>query len=264
MKEVSLEESKKIMVKTLESIDKCCRENNIKYSLCWGTMIGAIRHHGFIPWDDDIDLMMPREDYNRFLTLYNDPEYGVYTPKVNKNCIQIITKIFNKKTCTFYNNYSKTLFGIWVSIFPYDNAPDENLKQWERKRSFWINLYHIKTVRFFSTDSLQKRFIKALLKVLVLPFSSFWLYNKIETCLTAYNNQQTKQVSIWPGVCFTQFIYCPKEWFEECIIVDFEDKKTKIIKGYNEFLKFRYGDYMKYPPQTERVPKHNYIAYYVE
>ena len=86
MREISIEESKSIMIKILESIDKCCRENNIEYSLCWGTMIGAIRHHGFIPWDDDIDLTMSRDDYNRFLEVYNDEKYGVYTPKKNNNC----------------------------------------------------------------------------------------------------------------------------------------------------------------------------------
>lgn len=264
MREITLEESKSIMIEILESIDKCCRENNIKYSLCWGTMIGAIRHKGFIPWDDDIDVMMSREDYNKFLQVYKDTEYAIYTPKVNKNCIQIITKIYKKNTCIYYYNDPKTMFGIWVSIFPYDNAPDDNLKKWERKRTFWINLYHIKTTRFLTTNSFKKRIIKIFLKFLVLPFSSFWLYNKVEGTLTAYNSQQTKRVAIWPGIEFTEFLYFPKEWFDECVDVEFEDIKTRIIKKYDEFMKFRYGDYMKLPPESERIPKHNYKAYYIE
>lgn len=264
MKEIPFDESKKIMVKTLESIDKCCRENNLKYSLCWGTMIGAIRHRGFIPWDDDIDIMMPRDDYNRFLEVYNDSRYGVYTPKVNENCIQIITKVFDKNTIAYYYNHPKGLFGVWVSIFPYDNAPDCNLKEWEKKRTFWINLYHIKTTRFFTTNSLRKRFGKIALKLLVLPFSSFWLYEKLEKCLMAYNNQQTKNICIWPGIIYSQFIYFPKEWLDECMDTDFEFIKARIIKRYDEYLKFRYGDYMKLPPESERVPKHHYKAYYIE
>lgn len=264
MKEISIEESKSIMIKTLESIDKCCRENNIKYSLCWGTMIGAIRHHGFIPWDDDIDIMMPREDYNRFLQVYKDSEYGVYTPKRNENCIQIITKIFDKRTCVYYHNHPKSLFGVWISIFPYDNAPDENLKQWERMRDFWLTLYHIKTTRFFSTNSIKKRGGKVLLKLLTLPFSSFWIYNRVETCLTKFNDRQTKSICIWFGTPYMRFRYFPKELFEEFVDVNFESIKVMIIKGYDECMKQTYGDYMQFPPESERVPKHNYKAYYVE
>lgn len=267
MREISMEESKSIMVKILESIDKCCCENNIKYSLCWGTMIGAIRHHGFIPWDDDIDVMMSREDYNRFLQVYDDSEYGVYTPKKNRNCVQIVTKIFDKKTCVYFLNQQNSLFGIWVTIFPYDNVPDKNLKKWEMKRYFWLTLYHFKTSMFFPTDTIKRRIrkvLKVLGKIVLLPCSSFWLYNKVERCLTAFNDQQTQRVCIWTGVGVTKttFVYFSKEWFEECIEVDFENIRTKIIKGYDQFLRSRYGDYMKFPPESERVPKHNYKAYY--
>lgn len=264
MKEISFEESKQIMVKILDSIDNCCRENNIKYSLCWGTMLGAIRHHGFIPWDDDIDIMMPREDYNRFLTVYNDSEYGVYSPKLTKNCIQIITKVYDKKTCIYFNNHPKSLFGIWVSIFPYDNAPDEKLKLWEMKRNFWTQLYHAKTVRYLTTENQLRHVAKFVLKVLLLPFSSFWIYNKLETCQSAFNSQQTRRVCIWYGRTYTWFKYFPKELLDGCVDVDFEDIKSKIIKGYDKYLQLTYGDYMKLPPEAERVPRHTYKAYYVE
>lgn len=264
MREISFEESKKIMINTLESIDKCCRENNIKYSLCWGTMIGAIRHQGFIPWDDDIDLMMPREDYNRFLAIYNDPEYGVYSPKITKNCIQIITKIYNKKTCVFLNNHSESHFGTWISIFPYDNAPDKNRKVWEMKRYFWMNIYHIKTSQKLVRQGLMRRFAKKMMKFLLIPFSSFWIYNRTESCLTKYNNQQTKHVCIWYGGTYTWFRYFPKELFDVFIDVDFENIKSKIISGYDEFMRSTYGDYMKLPPEADRIPKHNYKAYYYD
>lgn len=265
MKEITLEESKAIMVKILESIDKCCRENNIKYSLCWGTVIGAIRHHGFIPWDDDIDITMPRNDYNRFLEIYNDSKYGVYTPKINKNCVQIITKIYKRDT-KIYMRHKEMEFGIWVSIFPYDNVPDENLKIWEIRRSFWMHLYHFKTSVIFPVGNIGMRSLKFILKLMMFPFSSFWLYSKVEKCLTPYNNQDTKNVCIWTGVGRTKttFLYFPKKWFDECIDVDFENLKTKVLKMYDQFLRSRYGDYMKFPPESERVPKHNYKAYYVE
>lgn len=262
MREVSFEESKDIMIKILKSIDSCCRENNIKYSVCWGTMIGAIRHHGFIPWDDDIDIMMPREDYNRFLTIYNDPEYGVYTPKVSKDHKNIITKVFDKKTCVYIKSRSRS-FGIWVSIFPYDNAPNEYLKLWEMKRNFWLTLYSIK-VQDLVGQRLFRRVTKKVIRFFLLPFSPFWIYNRIEECLTANNGYDTRHVCIWFGTPYMLFRYFPQELFDDFIDVDFGDIKTKIIKGYDKFMKQTYGDYMQFPPESERVPKHNYKAYYIE
>ena len=251
------------MAKTLESIDRCCRDNSIKYSLCWGTLIGAIRHHGFIPWDDDIDIMMPRDDYNRFLSIYNDPEYGVYTPKVSKNHLNIITKIYSKKTCVYLKNHSESYFGVWVSIFPYDNAPDKNIRLWEMKRDFWMGLYHVKAQNL-TGQQLLRRVVKTIVRFILLPFSLFDIYNKIENCLTANNTKKTKRICIWYGTPYMKFRYFPQEVLEEFIDCDFEDSKAMIIKDYDKFLKSTYGDYMKMPPESERVPKHNYKAYYIE
>ena len=264
MREISFDESKSIMIKILISIDKCCRENNIKYSLCWGTMIGAIRHQGFIPWDDDIDIMMPRDEYNRFLQIYHDSDYGIYTPETSKNCIQIISKIYDKRTRVFFNNHYKSYFGVWISIFPYDNVPDENLKEWEKKRNFWVNVYHVKIAHYLKTDSVLRRAIKLLVKIPLIPFSSFWIYRRVEKHLTKYNEQQTKKVCLLYARNFTGFRYFPKEWFDEVIDVDFENVKTKIIKGYDEFLNHTYGDFMKFPPESERVPEHNYKAFFID
>lgn len=262
-REVSFEESKEIMVNILKSIDKCCRENNIKYSLCWGTMIGAIRHHGFIPWDDDIDLMMSRDEYNRFLEVYNDSEYGIYTPKVNMNCIQPMTKIYNKKTRVYLRNHSQSLFGVWVSIFPYDNAPDDNIAKWEKKRDLWLKLYHIKTCqKLIRHRSTMRKLSKQISKFLLTPFSSLWIYKRIENCLTAFNDQRTNRVCIWFGTPYMKFRYFPKELLNGYIDVDFEGMKAMIIKNYDIFLRCTYGDYMQLPPESERIPKHNYKAYF--
>ena len=264
MKEIGLEESKHIMLKMLESIDKCCREHNIKYSLCWGTMIGAIRHHGFIPWDDDIDVMLPRSDYNKFIEVYNDSKYGLYSPRNNKNCIQILTKVYDKSTCIFFNNHPKSLFGIWVSLFPYDNVPVDHLRRWEIKRTFWMSLYHFKTVRYLKTDSIVRKIAKFVLKIPVLPFSSFWIYSRVEKILTEYNDKQSDKICIWPADEFTEFDYYPVDLFSELIDVEFDRVRCKLIGGFDKFLRMKYGDYMTFPPEEERVPKHDYKAYYIK
>ena len=268
MKEISFEESKLIMLDTLKSIDKCCRENGINYSLAWGSMIGAIRHHGFVPWDDDIDLMMSRKDYNRFLEVYNDPRFKIYTPSKDKNCIQLLTKVYRKDTVAFFNFYpKKSFFGLWISIFPYDNAPDEDLKKWELVRTRLLFLYHSKVALYSNRRSLFRRCArntsKFILKLLLIPVSSFYLAKKTEKHLSKYNHQKTKNISIWDTDNYTHYLYFPSELFEEYEDVDFDGVTCKIIKGYDKFLRLFYGDYMQLPPEEKRVPSHDYKAYYV-
>ena len=148
MREISFEESKRILIRTLESIDKVCRENNIDYSICWGTMIGAIRHHGFVPWDDDIDLMMSRENYDHFIKVYNDPDYNVYTFKKGGNWNMLHTRVSDKKTIVVFNDENNSPHGCWISIFPYDNVPDNSRESWEKKRTFLIRLFQLKNAKW--------------------------------------------------------------------------------------------------------------------
>lgn len=265
MNTISFKESREIMLETLDSIDKCCRENDINYSLCWGSLIGAIRHHGFIPWDDDIDLMMSRRDYNRFLEVYNDDKFNIYTPLKDKNCIHLLTKVYRKDTRVIFNNYNKkSLFGLWVTIFPYDNVPDVGLKKWEMKRTLLTKLYLFKTFRYFDTDTMILKITKFILQISVAFCSSFTLAKKIEKHLSKYNQLKTRKICIWDcSFGFSRFFYFPSELFEGYVDVDFDGIKSRMIKGYDTFLRMYFGDYMQLPPEEEREPSHDYIAYYV-
>ena len=237
MHEISFEESKKILIETLKSIDKCCRENNIPYSLTWGTLIGAIRHHGIIPWDDDIDLMMRREDYNRFLKVYCDPHYNVYNPQTKENFYHVLTKISDKNTLIYFNFWKDSPHGVWISIFPYDNAPDIEKNSWKIRRSVLLQLYHIRTSRWNYRRKWFANIVIAIAKVLITPISARTFYNFIEKCLTKYNGKRTNYISIWDnGYGYTKFVRFPSNLFDEYIDVDFEGGSFSIIKGYDQFL----------------------------
>ena len=127
MKKLTFSEYRKITLEVLKEIDKICEENQLYYSLGFGSLIGAIRHQGFIPWDDDIDIVMPREDYNKLEKIINENEYNInfITLKTNSSTIFSYGKICMKGTKVIEANYrSVEGYGAFVDVFPIDNAPE--------------------------------------------------------------------------------------------------------------------------------------------
>ena len=128
-----------------------------------------------------------------------------------------------------------------------------------------MQIYHIRTSRWTYTRRWYSNVAIAVAKFVLSPISPNTLFKKIEKCLTVYNGQKTKYISIWDnGYGFTRFARFPSELFNECIDVDFEGDKFSVIKGYDQFLRHYYGDYMTPPPVEKQVPSHNYKAYYVD
>ena len=263
MKQISFEESKHIQIKTLEIIDKCCRENGIKYSLTWGTLIGAIRHKGFIPWDDDIDLMMKRDDYERFLRCFNEPYYKLHYFKKNKFWHQFLTKVTDERTVVVFNYRKTGTFGLWVSIFPIDNVPDDGIEEWKKRLHKKATLFRLRTAIWRNDTSLSRNILKMFFRGLLSPFSSYRLGMSVEALLKENNNKQTKQVCLWDGGRgVTAFCYFPSELFDYYIETEFEGKNYMVIREYDKFLRDYYGDYMQLPPVESRVPLHDFKAYY--
>lgn len=240
-----------IELEMLEKVDKICKENGIIYSLAGGSLLGAIRHKGYIPWDDDVDIIMPRKDYENFLQLAQEQfefPFFVQYYKTENYYPRGHAQIRNSNTTAIiqgdeYNNFNK---GIFIDIFPLDNIPDnEN----ERKR-FLKKLLNLKKKLglFYSIESTSK--IKYYVKKVIRKIKyTFIDYNKeiekFEKALKTYNNIETKQCGAL-GFRPDEFKY-ETQWFKNTIEVPFEDIKVKIISNYDEALKRQYNDYMKIP-----------------
>ena len=155
MRKIDLEEQKKIELEILDVVDKFCREHDIKYGLCYGSLIGAVRHKGFIPWDDDIDIAMLRPDYDKFMELFNkfNTRYQCKSAELDKNFTRPFMRVSDTNTLLYD---TKRKFFISIDIFCWDNAPDDDkaLEEMFRRKLFWHRLY---SRRCFPISSLKIR-----------------------------------------------------------------------------------------------------------
>ncbi len=138
MKEISLEEQKKIILNILVDFDRVCRNNNIRYTLAYGSLLGAVRHKGFIPWDDDIDIIVAREDYNRLMLILNNEltsNHEFITVKNNKGFSAPLAKIIDNTTVLIQlgKTTDSISLGAYIDVFVYDWVPADFQ---ERKKVF--------------------------------------------------------------------------------------------------------------------------------
>lgn len=256
MREITPEECKKILLNILINVAQFCDEHNIKYSLAYGTLIGAIRHKGFIPWDDDVDIMMARDEYERFVNLYKDNYYVLIPGEKLANHYHVVVSdmatTLKFKPHTENDHFYKG--GIWVDIFPIDNVPDT------------IGIYRkmMRKLHLMASLEITSQFVKNkkrfLLHILLKPFAKL-LRKKISETIEYSKRLNTNTVgnlSLW----YLKYPSFSASIMSDFINVEFEGHLFKAVKDYDEYLKGIYGDYMKLPPLNERNHRHSYTAYW--
>jgi len=264
IKESTLRQSQLVMLRILKVVDHICRNNDIEYWLDSGTLLGAVRHGGFIPWDDDIDIAMPRRDYDRFLKIAVSelPSYlFLQHNKTDSLYYQLFTKI--RDTGTTFIEYGDRHIqmhqGIYIDIFPLDSIPDSKLLQ-----SICIGL--LKGIwRFYMAKKYtyppQVRILDRL-KVYVyrhIPLNSRLLLRIGKFIIACVGKGKSKHIADLMLAPDKKRIY-KKNWFEKTKEFEFEGSMYDGPRGYDEYLKHYYGEYMKLPSEAERKITHFYLC----
>ena len=259
---INIEQLKKIQIEILDVVSDFCEKNNIKYWIDSGTLLGAIRHKGYIPWDDDIDVGMLRCDYDRFLNEFNksNSQYKAYSIENNKDFFYPYCKVLDTNTILFEPDKNGKQLNVNIDVFVFDQAPKSPivLKWTYLKRDLYQRCILIKEL-YTPHDNIIEKVLVRIASVFLLPFSKYYLTMKIAKNSKKYYNSNCAYLGDFMGYSHT---HLNKKIFSSCKTAIFEGKAYKIPQGYQEYLQAFYGDYLKLPPECDRVSHHKFEAYY--
>lgn len=243
------------IIGNLEAIDTVCREHGLRYYLWAGTMLGAVRHKGFIPWDDDMDICMPRPDYEQLISHWREwlPQpYEVIAPETDPTYPYPFAKIEDASTTVLERPDFKFLEGIYIDVFPIDGAPaDEQKRKSHFKRyKFWRHLLFLRGRDPFKHGKGPRSWFPWLLHKL---YSLEDLQNKVKSYMTKYPYDESDYVCDYDdglrGVIEKRILGTPQ-------VYPFEDKQFLGVEHYDEYLSNKYGDYMQLPPVEKQIQHH--------
>lgn len=257
----------KVILDIYKQVKIICEKHNIKYFAIGGTCLGAVRHHGFIPWDDDLDIAIPIQYFDMFWEIAEKelPSYlKTYTCYNKRHYRYIFGKIFNANTAFIEKaelGYEDAYKGIFVDVMPISSIPDTDKKRMSFYRHvFWYSkLNYIRRYPFKEMDNLKNRILWLLTKPLFLFahvnfFSERWL-NMLRkntfgsSSLTGYTwSSRVKKFTF------------PMKFFKSVDVLPFENTTIDCPVCYNDYLTMQFGDYMKYPPEDQRLPHYTEIV----
>ena len=268
MKQITdIEEVKRIQLDILSALDDFCRSKGIQYTIIDGTLLGAVRHKGYIPWDDDIDVAMDRKNYDLFIqqfpSLY-DGKYKLASLERDNKWDRAYACMYDDRTQLVYQNNSSIATGVLIDIFPIDEVPDKE-KDWEtlkKKIAFYNKLSALKSSSgFHVSHSIVKNVFAAILKVLLNPVSKRQIAEWQDKMARSYNGRGYHY-----GYESTFGIGAAKRFklqdLKEMIDYPFEDRVFKGLKNADSVLTDTYGDYMQLPPEDKRITHHSLNAYW--
>lgn len=263
----SIEEVKRIQLDILSALDDFCAQTGIVYSIIDGTLLGAVRHKGYIPWDDDIDVAMTRPNYDRFIKEFPIQYKEIYelaSIERSKKWDRAYACMYDNRTQLVYKNNSSMATGVLIDIFPVDEVP-ELLSDWnklKKKMKFYCKLSALKSSTSFRVSkSLVTNIIASISRIILLPITKRYVAERIDKLARSNNGKGYKfgyEVAFGVGAD-NRFKISD---FNDVVDYVFEDRIFKGLKNSDSVLTDTYGDYMQLPPEEKRITHHELNAYW--
>jgi lipopolysaccharide cholinephosphotransferase len=268
------EEDKKrwndILMGCLHKFEEICEAHQLTYFCVGGTVIGAVRHGGMIPWDDDIDVAMPRPDYDRFLELCKTIDLGHYelaTPEM-KGYPFFFSKFCDKNTSLIEIENVPCLYGIFIDIFPIDGTSSDKVEATRMMKNFKrisnkidATIAHLTFGEYLSLLFQPKQWGRMAFQTAAFLLGRETirkrLINKLNAIATSHDFNASQYIANYGGAWAEKEIH-PKEWILPLTKKHFEDTEVYIPGNYHEYLTQMYGDYMQLPPVEKRISHHNH------
>ncbi len=259
-----IQEIQKRSLDIYKQVAEICEKHDICYFALAGTCLGAVRHHGFIPWDDDFDLVMPLEDLKKFLSVFQEehPEHlALFAPTTVRHDYQLFIKIMDDRTMLTENGFiywKDTYEGAWIDIFPMSGspAPGEGREEFVKKAYRYVRLARRVKQKFsLQSDGKAKRHWILALPLRLFPKDFVW--KRWVKLLEQFSYDESPYIGqVWDTRSVK--LVLPHEVYADYISFDFEDTTIRCPIGYDEYLTQFYGDYMEYPPEDKRNSGHHF------
>ncbi len=252
---LNLSQRQTLLFMALSVVHDFCTANQINYSLAYGTLLGAVRHKDFIPWDDDADIFMPRHDYEKLVTTFKHPDYYISSYQTDTSCESRYAFLCDKRISYIHHN---SLRFPALDIFPVDNVPiNIDKKKFAEKIYLLSNNIVCTRHAYKNAYNILRGFASFTYYKFKYPHTRKFAISQFENLLTESRNQ--------PVQCLLDFsnyyigpdkFFFPTDLFDNYCDIDFHGKTFRCIKSYDKFLTLRYGDYMTLPPIEQRVGGH--------
>lgn len=261
---IDTDELKTIQLDVLQAVDKFCTENGIVYSMACGTLLGAVRHKGYIPWDDDIDIYLLRKDYNRLVKSFPKAYLGRYelaSLERDSQWTRPYAKAFDNKTQIIENSTDNIQIGINIDVYPIDDVPDDERLwlKYDRRRRFFQRIDVVKSIRISSRRDILKN---TALLVMKLPIC-FLSRRHTARFLSWYSQKNNNKGYTSVFECVQGLLQkhkFNKVLFSSTVRMSFEDRSFMAFQDYDSYLRNAYGDYMQLPPEEKRISHHDFEA----